>query len=218
MAVTGEEYVLLNLLEVLLSLRAPKRIAAARRFCGPATAARSTTFPAWSTRRRSRAEGPAEELVDTGIQRLLGDLDELPHARPRLSAARTAQQRRDARPHGARRPRRSASTARSSSIVLTIGCKFRCSYCPIPAYNQRQHRVEERRADRRRDGARSRGRTASATSSAPTTTSSTTPTRRSRSPKRSPHAPAGRTRRTARSAGAPKRPCTTRSACRSICR
>ena len=32
---------------------------------------------------------------------------------------------------------------------MTVGCKFRCSYCPIPAYNQRQHRVKsgERIAD-----------------------------------------------------------------------
>jgi radical SAM superfamily enzyme YgiQ (UPF0313 family) len=29
-----------------------------------------------------------------------------------------------------------------SSVVLTVGCKFRCSYCPIPAYNQRQYRVK----------------------------------------------------------------------------
>ena len=29
-----------------------------------------------------------------------------------------------------------------SSIVLTFGCKFACPYCPIPAYNQRQHRLK----------------------------------------------------------------------------
>jgi hypothetical protein len=29
-----------------------------------------------------------------------------------------------------------------SSIVLTFGCKFACQYCPIPAYNQRQHRLK----------------------------------------------------------------------------
>ena len=36
-----------------------------------------------------------------------------------------------------------------SSLVLTFGCKFACPYCPIPAYNQRQHRVKsgERIAD-----------------------------------------------------------------------
>jgi hypothetical protein len=26
--------------------------------------------------------------------------------------------------------------------VLTFGCKFACNYCPIPAYNQRQHRLK----------------------------------------------------------------------------
>ena len=29
-----------------------------------------------------------------------------------------------------------------SSLVLTFGCKFACTYCPIPAYNQRQHRLK----------------------------------------------------------------------------
>jgi len=29
-----------------------------------------------------------------------------------------------------------------SSVVLTVGCKFRCQYCPIPAYNQRTHRTK----------------------------------------------------------------------------
>jgi pyruvate-formate lyase-activating enzyme len=28
------------------------------------------------------------------------------------------------------------------SLVMTFGCKFSCAYCPIPAYNQRQHRVK----------------------------------------------------------------------------
>ena len=29
-----------------------------------------------------------------------------------------------------------------SSLVMTFGCKFACQYCPIPAYNQRQHRIK----------------------------------------------------------------------------
>jgi len=39
-----------------------------------------------------------------------------------------------------------------SSLVLTFGCKFACPYCPIPAYNQRQHRLKspERIADEMR--------------------------------------------------------------------
>ena len=29
-----------------------------------------------------------------------------------------------------------------SSLVLTLGCRFACPYCPIPAYNQRQYRAK----------------------------------------------------------------------------
>jgi radical SAM superfamily enzyme YgiQ (UPF0313 family) len=29
-----------------------------------------------------------------------------------------------------------------ASIVLTFGCRLGCHYCPIPAYNQRQHRLK----------------------------------------------------------------------------
>jgi hypothetical protein len=85
--------------------------------------------------------GVAQEIVDTGVQRLLGDLDELsdpilgygllepPSRRTALgSRALPAQEVRKHSP--------------ISSLVLTFGCKFRCPYCPIPAYNQRQHRVK----------------------------------------------------------------------------
>src|SRR4051812_34868387 len=77
-AVTGEEYVLLQLLEVLLTLRAgnePLRSTFQRaRDSGALDEIAGLVYS-----RSSRPEGPAEELVDTGIQRLLGDLDELPH-------------------------------------------------------------------------------------------------------------------------------------------
>ena len=91
--------------------------------------------------RSETPEGPIEELVDTGVQQLLGNLDELPH--PVLGYAlleapsRQATLGRQALP--ADRVRKHCTV---SSIVLTVGCKFRCAYCPIPAYNQRQHRVK----------------------------------------------------------------------------
>ena len=44
--------------------------------------------------RSPRPKGRPEELVDTGIQRLLGDLDELPHPVLGYQAARAAQQAR----------------------------------------------------------------------------------------------------------------------------
>ena len=73
--VTGEEYVLLNLLEVLLqwrsygqSLRSAFRAA---RGAGGLANVPGLTYAA--------ADSPvAEELVDTGVQRLVDDLDELP--------------------------------------------------------------------------------------------------------------------------------------------
>ena len=44
------------------------------------------------------------------------------------------------------RPNRVRKLSPISSLVLTFGCKFACPYCPIPAYNQRQHRAEKRPA------------------------------------------------------------------------
>ncbi len=145
-AVTGEEYVLLELLEVVLSTRAEgESIRSAFRRArdgGALDAVPGLVYP------RTDARGRVEELVDTGIQRLLGDLDELPHpalgyqlletpsSRPGLASAALPADR--VRKH-----------CRVSSIVMTLGCKFRCSYCPIPAYNQRQQRGKsgERVAD-----------------------------------------------------------------------
>ena len=146
-AVTGEEYVLLSMLEVLLTVRAarePLRSAFQR--------ARDTRaldgIPGLVYARSSTVNGRAEELVDTGIQRLLGDLDELPNPvlgyrliEPPSRGRSLATQPLDA--HEIRR------FSPVSSLVLTAGCKFNCSYCPIPAYNQRQYRVKsgERVAD-----------------------------------------------------------------------
>jgi len=139
-AVTGEEYVLLNLLEVLLSLRSGDEPVRST-FVRARDAGLLDDVPGIVYGRSSRTDGPTEELIDTGIQRLVGDLDELPHPvlgyqllespgrLPTLAA--TALTDRQVRRH-----------CKVASIVLTIGCKFRCAYCPIPAYNQRTHRVK----------------------------------------------------------------------------
>jgi len=141
-AVTGEEYVLLGLLEVLLSVRA----------AGPPAAGLRETFlrarddglldgiPGLLYA-RGGTDGMAEELVDTGIQRLLGDLDELP--RPALGyellepPGRKAALSSRALERG--RVRRHSPIA---SLFIMAGCKFACPYCPIPAYNQRRHRMK----------------------------------------------------------------------------
>ncbi len=144
--VTGEEYVLLSLLDVLLSIRAsdePLRTTFIRaRKGGMLDEIPGLVYG------QGGADGVPEELVDTGPQRLVGDLDELPH--PALGYQLLEPPGRGTTLASRALP---ASLVRNYSrigvLVLTFGCKFACPYCPIPAYNQRQYRVKsgERIAD-----------------------------------------------------------------------
>jgi radical SAM superfamily enzyme YgiQ (UPF0313 family) len=146
-AVTGEEYVLLNLLEVLLSMRARNEPLRAT-FLRARQAGALDEIPGLVYSRSATPDGPSEELVDTGIQRLLGDLDELPSPVLGYQLLEPPSAAPTLGPH-ALPANRVRKYCRFASIVLTAGCKFRCSYCPIPAYNQRQHRAKsgERVAD-----------------------------------------------------------------------
>lgn len=137
---TGEEYVVLHLLEVLLSMRADgesmRSVFTRARDCGALD-----EVPGLVYSHASQPDGPAEELVDTGIQRLLGDLDELPH--PVLGYGLIERPGRgDTLAAQALPANKMKYYSMVSSLVLTVGCKFRCAYCPIPAYNQRTHRVK----------------------------------------------------------------------------
>lgn len=146
LAVTGEEFVLLSLLELLLDQR------------GNGESLRSTFLRARHAGLLNNVpglvyalgdrDGLAEELVDTGIQRLLGDLDEQSHPvlgyrileppgrKPTLASQPVP-------------PERVRKYTPVGSLIMTFGCKFGCHYCPIPAYNQRQYRTKsgERIAD-----------------------------------------------------------------------
>lgn len=138
-AVTGEEYVLLNLLEVLLCVRLGSesmRMTFQRaRDAGALDGILGLVYPL------GNRQGVAEELVDTGIQRLVGDLDELPD--PVLGyqllepPSKQATLARQALP--AEQVHRCSPIG---GLVLTLGCKFTCPYCPIPSYNQRQYRAK----------------------------------------------------------------------------
>jgi radical SAM superfamily enzyme YgiQ (UPF0313 family) len=146
-AVTGEEYVLLQLLEVVLSVRVGnERLRAA--FLRARQMGALDEVPGLVYSRSTTSEGPCEELVDTGIQRLLGDLDELPSPVLGYQLLEPPSPAATLGPHSlpTNRVRKHCIV---SSLVLTAGCKFRCAYCPIPAYNQRQHRTKsgERVAD-----------------------------------------------------------------------
>jgi radical SAM superfamily enzyme YgiQ (UPF0313 family) len=145
-AVTGEEFVLLSLLEVLLTVRAEgesMRSAFLRaRQSGALDGIPGLVYS------RTDARGVAEELVDTGIQRLLGDLDELPHAVLGYRLLEPPSRGETLAPE-ALPAHRVRKHSRVASVMLTQGCRFRCAYCPIPAYNQRQSRGKsgERLAD-----------------------------------------------------------------------
>lgn len=146
LAVTGEEFVLLSVLEALLATRArdePLRSAFLRaRDTGVLDEIPGLVYA------RSTGGVVAEELVDTGIQRLVADLDELPHS---VLGYRLLEPPSRAATLGAHALPANQVKKHSpiGSLVLTFGCKFACPYCPIPAYNQRQHRVKsgERIAD-----------------------------------------------------------------------
>ena len=148
-AVTGEEYVLLNLLEVLLSARGARESMRAA-FTRARDGGLLDDIPGLLYA-RGPADGVAEELVDTGIQRLVGNLDELPSPvlgyrllEPPSRKATLASRALDLDKVHRRSP--------IAAVVLTLGCKFRCPYCPIPAYNQHQFRTRsgERIAERQR--------------------------------------------------------------------
>ena len=156
LVVTGEEFVLIQLVEVLLDYRG----------------SRGTMLEAFRRARREgalvripglvyrRDESPDAPLVSTGIQRLVQDLDELPH--PVIGYGLLEP------PHGSRgltsQPLAVSRVRKCSpigSLSLSHGCKFNCDYCPIPAYNQRTYRhksgeriVEEMRQVRERFGIR----------------------------------------------------------------
>src|SRR5262249_28684844 len=85
--------------------------------------------------REGDEKAPLDRLINTGTQRLVQDLDELPHPLVGLGLIEP--------PH--RRATLSSQPIRFSklhryagmiSLVTTHGCKFHCPYCPIPAYNQ----------------------------------------------------------------------------------
>lgn len=135
--VTGEAYVLLDLLYAVLLQRRPEQ----------------TMLDAYERCRNDRAlsqipglvyldpsdspDGPV--AVNTGIQRLLRDLDELPMPDAAFRRLEPPHRRRtlSAKPVPAKHVWWHSPIA---SVISTQGCKFNCSFCPIPAVNQRTWR------------------------------------------------------------------------------
>jgi radical SAM superfamily enzyme YgiQ (UPF0313 family) len=139
--VTGEEFVILQLLERLMEFRArqehPRKTFHRLRRSGMLDDITGLVFREGDENAPlpplASAEG--ERLINTGIQRLVQDLDELPHPAASLGLIEPPHRRRTLahRPVPAHKLYRHAGMI---SLVTTHGCKFHCPYCPIPAYNQ----------------------------------------------------------------------------------
>ena len=141
--VTGEEYVLLELLDRVVEMKRPGDTMCAA-FERLREGGLLKDIPGL-VYRPDAPNGPPEHLINTGVQRLVEDLDELPlpleamglfeppHGRSMLSS----------QPIPANQVRRHA---RFVAMVTTHGCQFHCAYCPIPSYNQFtfRHRSPER--------------------------------------------------------------------------
>jgi radical SAM superfamily enzyme YgiQ (UPF0313 family) len=134
---TGEAYVLLDLLNVLLAFHRqgePFRRAFDRaRLSGALDAVPGLVYLA------PEADLRRPVLVDTGLHRLVQHLDEMPHEVSGLSVLEPPSRRTGLAP--APLPDSQVrSHARVCSLLITQGCKFSCSYCPIPAVNQKTWR------------------------------------------------------------------------------
>jgi radical SAM superfamily enzyme YgiQ (UPF0313 family) len=130
---TGEEYVLLELFDRLMEARAGNEHLR-KTFHRLRRSGLLDDIPGLVFREGDDKE-PLGRLINTGIQRLVQNLDELPHPVTGLGLIEP--------PH--RRTRLSSSPlpvdklkrfATMIALVTTHGCKFHCPYCPIPAYNQ----------------------------------------------------------------------------------
>lgn len=135
--VTGESYVLLDLLEAILAARAPgERLRDAFERARREGALDSIPGLVYLAPGASVEE---PELVDTGLQRLVQDFDELPHEATGLGLLEPPHRGEGLSPGPlpASRVRRHAMIV---SVLMTQGCKFNCSYCPIPALNQKSWR------------------------------------------------------------------------------
>jgi radical SAM superfamily enzyme YgiQ (UPF0313 family) len=146
-AVTGEEFVALELLDRIMEARGPgehpRKVFHRLRRSGLLDDIPGLVFfegdipqernPVHSSQHASPTT--SARLVNTGIQRLVQDLDELPHPLVGLSLLEPPHRRRTLvrRPIPLNRLRR---YGRIVALVTTHGCKFHCPYCPIPAYNQ----------------------------------------------------------------------------------
>jgi len=134
---TGEAYVLLQLLDTILQeWKTPESPRAAFDRARQAGALEDVPGLVYLPPDASEKQPYA---INTGVQQLLRDLDELPmpDAGYRLLEPPHRGRRLRQQPFPAKKVHRRSPIA---SLSVTHGCRFRCPYCPIPAANQRKWR------------------------------------------------------------------------------
>jgi hypothetical protein len=131
--VTGEEYVLLDLLDRIVDMKRPGDTMRAA-FERVRAAELLRDIPGLVYRPDSPT-GPPQHLINTGVQRLVQDLDELPL--PLESLGLFEPPHRGATLSSLPVPAEQLGRhAKILAMVTTHGCQFHCPFCPIPAYNQ----------------------------------------------------------------------------------
>lgn len=135
--VTGEAYILLDLMNLLMGYHRPgehirKAFERARK-----DGALNSVPGLIYLDPRSTLHEPV--LIDTGLQRLVQHLDELPDEVRGLSVLEPPHKKTGLMPAALddKNVRRHAAIL---GMIITQGCKFNCSYCPIPALNQKTWR------------------------------------------------------------------------------
>ncbi|MHC5109704.1 MAG: B12-binding domain-containing radical SAM protein [Planctomycetota bacterium] len=137
--VTGEAFVLLDLLNTVIEHRATgESLRKAFNRCRGEGALNKVPGLVYLD---PDGDPDAPVAINTGVQRLLRDLDEMPmpDAGYRLLEPPHRQARLRPRPYPANKVGKRSIIA---SVVSTHGCKFNCSFCPIPAVNQRTWRYK----------------------------------------------------------------------------
>jgi radical SAM superfamily enzyme YgiQ (UPF0313 family) len=130
---TGEEFVLLELFDRLLEARAGNEHLR-KTFHRLRRSGLLDDIPGLVFREGDDRE-PLGRLINTGIQRLVQNLDELPHPVASLGLIEPPHSKAtlSAKALPVDKLKRYSGMV---SLVTTHGCKFHCPYCPIPAYNQ----------------------------------------------------------------------------------
>ena len=135
--VTGEAFVLLDLLHTIVVDDHPHRTA--RQAFEQARSVGKLDQVPGLVYLSPDAHAGKPVAVNTGVQRILRDLDEypLPDAGFRLLEPPHHRRTLSAQPCA---PRRVGRLSPIASVIATQGCRFNCPYCPIPAVNQRTWR------------------------------------------------------------------------------